>query len=130
MLASLVSKDGNTPQIAGWQDGREQPTAEQMAALKVRADKTDLAKMAKSQGVARYMSDDPLEVLKDGRFGTSFNLDGIWGGNMYAGGAGAILPKQNHLQVRLPLRPQNGWPSHRRACSVPSLTRTATKTST
>ena len=94
MLASLVSKDGNTPQIAGWQDGREQPTAEQMAALKVRAEKTDLAKMAKAQGVARYMSDDPLEVLKDGRFGTSFNLDGIWGGNMYAGGAGAILPNK------------------------------------
>jgi acetylornithine deacetylase/succinyl-diaminopimelate desuccinylase-like protein len=50
--------------------------------------------MAKSQGVARYMSDDPLQVLKDGRFGTSFNLDGIWGGNMYAGGAGAILPNK------------------------------------
>jgi len=26
--------------------------------------------------------------------GTSFNLDGIWGGNMYAGGAGAILPNK------------------------------------
>ena len=24
--------------------------------------------------------------------GTSFNLDGIWGGNMFAGGSGAILP--------------------------------------
>jgi len=24
----------------------------------------------------------------------SFNLDGIWGGNMYAGGAGAILPNK------------------------------------
>jgi len=40
------------------------------------------------------MSDNPLEVLKDGRYGTSFNLDGIWGGNMYAGGAGAILPNK------------------------------------
>ena len=34
------------------------------------------------------------QVLHDGRFGTSFNLDGIWGGNMYAGGAGAILPNK------------------------------------
>ena len=25
---------------------------------------------------------------------TSFNLDGVWGGNMYAGGAGAILPNK------------------------------------
>jgi acetylornithine deacetylase/succinyl-diaminopimelate desuccinylase-like protein len=27
-------------------------------------------------------------------FGTAFNLDGIWGGNMYAGGSGAILPNK------------------------------------
>ena len=33
-------------------------------------------------------------VIKDGRFETSFNLDGIWGGNMYAGGAGAIMPNK------------------------------------
>ena len=40
------------------------------------------------------MSDDPFEVLMDGRFKMSFNLDGVWGGNMYAGGAGAILPNK------------------------------------
>jgi acetylornithine deacetylase/succinyl-diaminopimelate desuccinylase-like protein len=28
------------------------------------------------------------------RMGTSMNMDGIWGGNMYAGGAGAILPNK------------------------------------
>ena len=33
-------------------------------------------------------------MLKTQRYGTSFNLDGIWGGNMYAGGAGAILPNK------------------------------------
>ena len=33
-------------------------------------------------------------MLKMQRYGTSFNLDGIWGGNMYAGGAGAILPNK------------------------------------
>ncbi len=94
MLSSLTSPDGNTPLIAGFNDNREYPTPEQMTQLKERAAKTDLVKMAKNQGVARYMSDDPVEVLKDGRFGTSFNLDGIWGGNMYAGGAGAILPNK------------------------------------
>ena len=94
MLASLTSPDGNTPLIAGFNDGREQPTAEEMDALKKRAEKTNLTKMAQGQGVARYMSDDPVQVLKDGRFGVSFNLDGIWGGNMYAGGAGAILPNK------------------------------------
>jgi acetylornithine deacetylase/succinyl-diaminopimelate desuccinylase-like protein len=94
MLASLISKDGNTPQITGWEDGREYPNAEQMKQLQERAAKTDLVKMAKGQGVARYMSDNPVEVLKDGRYGVSFNLDGIWGGNLYAGGAGAILPNK------------------------------------
>jgi acetylornithine deacetylase/succinyl-diaminopimelate desuccinylase-like protein len=28
------------------------------------------------------------------RYGTSMNLDGIWGGNMFAGGSGAILPNR------------------------------------
>ena len=94
MLASLTSPDGNTPLIQGFFDNMEKPTPEQIEELKKRAATMDLVKMAKAQGVARYMSDDPLQVLKDGRFGTSFNLDGIWGGNMYAGGAGAILPNK------------------------------------
>jgi acetylornithine deacetylase/succinyl-diaminopimelate desuccinylase-like protein len=29
-----------------------------------------------------------------GRYGTSMNLDGIWGGNMFPGGSGAILPNK------------------------------------
>ncbi|QEE29115.1 M20/M25/M40 family metallo-hydrolase [Terriglobus albidus] len=94
MLASLTSFDGNTPLIQGFFDNMEKPTPAQMDELKKRAANTNLEQMAKNQGVARYMSDDPVEVLKDGRFGTSFNLDGIWGGNMYAGGAGAILPNK------------------------------------
>ena len=28
------------------------------------------------------------------RYGTSLNLDGIWGGNMFPGGSGAILPNR------------------------------------
>jgi acetylornithine deacetylase/succinyl-diaminopimelate desuccinylase-like protein len=94
MLASLTSPDGNTPLIKGFFDGMEKPTPEQMDELRKRAATMDLKKLAQQQGVARYMSDDPVEVLKDGRYGTSFNLDGLWGGNMYAGGAGAILPNK------------------------------------
>jgi acetylornithine deacetylase/succinyl-diaminopimelate desuccinylase-like protein len=45
-------------------------------------------------GVGRFISDDPYEVLKMSSYGTSFNLDGIWGGNMFAGGSGAILPNK------------------------------------
>ena len=94
MLASLTSQDGNTPLIKGFFDNMEKPTKEQMDQMKAQAAKMDLVAMAKASGVARFMHDDPLQVLIDGRFETSFNLDGLWGGNMYAGGAGAILPNK------------------------------------
>jgi acetylornithine deacetylase/succinyl-diaminopimelate desuccinylase-like protein len=94
MLASLVSKDGNTPQIKGFFDNMEQPTPEQLARLKMAASGMDLTAAAKAVGVARFMSDDPATMMKQMQYGTSFNLDGIWGGNMYAGGSGAILPNK------------------------------------
>jgi acetylornithine deacetylase/succinyl-diaminopimelate desuccinylase-like protein len=94
MLASLTSKDGNTPLIKGFFENMEPPTKAEVEQMKAQAARTDLAVMAKNAGVARFMSDDPFQVLKDGRFGVSFNLDGGWGGNMYAGGAGAILPNK------------------------------------
>jgi len=62
--------------------------------MKAQAAKMDLVAAAKNLGVARYKWDDPYMVIKGGSFETSFNLDGIWGGNMYAGGAGAIMPNK------------------------------------
>ncbi len=94
MLASLVSDDGNTPKIDGFYEGM-QPIADfQEAELKTAAERTDLKVAAENVGVGRFISDDPFTMLKMQRYGTSFNLDGIWGGNMYAGGAGAILPNK------------------------------------
>jgi acetylornithine deacetylase/succinyl-diaminopimelate desuccinylase-like protein len=94
MLSTLTSKDGNTPLIGGWFDNIVKPTPAQLDALKKQGEKTDLAVMAKNVGVARFIADTPEKFLEMGRYGTSFNLDGIWGGNMYAGGAGAILPNK------------------------------------
>jgi len=94
MLASLTSKDGNTPLIKGFFDNMVPPTKEQVEAMKKSSEKIDLKVAAQNVGVARFIADDPLTFVKMGRFGTSFNLDGIWGGNMYAGGAGAILPNK------------------------------------
>jgi len=94
MLASLVSDDGNTPLIEGFLEGMQPLTEWQEADLKNAAERTDLKVAAENVGVARYISDDPYTMLKMQRYGTSFNLDGIWGGNMYAGGAGAILPNK------------------------------------
>jgi acetylornithine deacetylase/succinyl-diaminopimelate desuccinylase-like protein len=124
MLSSLVSDDGNTPKIKGFFDGREPWTPEQLAAMKAQSSHNNLEIMAKNLGVARFISDDPLTQMEQAR-GTSFNLDGIWGGNMYAGGAGAILPnkvtskhnfryvpKMNGLEIVKDLRAQldaNGY---------------------
>jgi len=94
MLASLVSDDGNTPLVKGFLDGLEPMSADEANQLKTAAAKVDMKVAAENIGVARFISDDPLTMLKMGRYGTSFNLDGIWGGNMYAGGAGAILPNK------------------------------------
>ncbi len=94
MLASLISKDGNTPLIAGFNDHIEPLNEAEIAKLKDAASKVDMKIAAQNLGVARFISEDPLTMLKMSRYGTSFNLDGIWGGNMYAGGAGAILPNK------------------------------------
>ena len=94
MLATLVKPDGNTPAIAGFNDKIKPISPDADARMKQAAAKTDLKKMADSVGVARFISDDPYTVLKMSSFGTAFNIDGIWGGNMYAGGSGAILPNK------------------------------------
>jgi acetylornithine deacetylase/succinyl-diaminopimelate desuccinylase-like protein len=94
MLSSLVSDDGNTPKIAGFFDNIEPLTQAETDRLKKAASKVDLKVAAQNIGVARYISDDPFTMLKMSRYGTSFNMDGIWGGNMFAGGAGAILPNK------------------------------------
>ncbi|CAN5552850.1 M20/M25/M40 family metallo-hydrolase [soil metagenome] len=94
MLASLVSDDGNTPQIKGFFDNMVPLTESEAKKLKDVSGKLDLTVAAKDLGVGRFISEDPYTMLKMQRYGTSFNLDGVWGGNMYAGGAGAILPNK------------------------------------
>ena len=94
MLSSLVSEDGNTPLVKGFTDGMEPMSPQETEAMKKAAAKVDMKVAAENLGVARYISDDPFTMLKMARYGISFNLDGIWGGNMYAGGAGAILPNK------------------------------------
>jgi acetylornithine deacetylase/succinyl-diaminopimelate desuccinylase-like protein len=94
MLSTLISDDGNTPKIAGFTQGMEPMSPAETAAMRKAAEKTDLKVAAENIGVARFISDDPFTMLKMQRYGISFNMDGIWSGNMYAGGAGAILPNK------------------------------------
>ncbi len=92
-ISSLVSMDGNTAKIEGFYDDAIKPSAAQLARYEEGAKTFDVEEAARNLGVARFISDKPEDILRD-RNWISFNLDGIWGGNMYAGGAGAILPNK------------------------------------
>ena len=94
MLDSLITDDGNRVHVPGFYDGAAplSPAEEEM--FRSSAENLDLAIAAENIGVARFMTDDPLEHLMNARYGISFNMDGIWSGNMYPGGAGAILPNR------------------------------------
>ena len=92
-IASLVSEDGNTAKIEGFYDDAIPVSAQRLAGYKEAAKTFDVEEAARNLGVARFISDKPEDILRD-RNWISFNMDGIWGGNMYAGGAGAILPNK------------------------------------
>ncbi len=68
-------------------------------------------------------------MLKMQRYGTSFNLDGIWGGNMYAGGAGAILPNKVTSKHNFRYVPEHDRARTSSRSCARSSTRTATRTS-
>ena len=94
MLSKLVSPDGNKVLIPGFYDNMEPLSAENEAKLRAGAKSMDVKKAAEGLGVARFISDDAYEVLRMSRYGTAMNMDGIWGGNMFPGGSGAILPNK------------------------------------
>jgi acetylornithine deacetylase/succinyl-diaminopimelate desuccinylase-like protein len=94
MLSTLVDDTGNKVMIDGFYDDMEPLSASGEAKLRAFAKGYDVKKAADNLGVGRFISDDPYDVLKMSAYGTSFNLDGIWGGNMFAGGSGAILPNK------------------------------------
>ena len=94
MLSSLISDDGNRVLVPGFYDGADPLNEAEEAMFRNAAENIDMAVAAENIGVARFISDDPLEYLKSARYGISFNMDGVWAGNMYPGGAGAILPNR------------------------------------
>jgi acetylornithine deacetylase/succinyl-diaminopimelate desuccinylase-like protein len=94
MLNTLISDDGNQILVPGFYEGAEPLSPGQLEKLQTQAARIDMKIAAENLGVARFIADDPLEYLKMARYGISFNMDGIWAGNMYAGGAGAILPNR------------------------------------
>jgi acetylornithine deacetylase/succinyl-diaminopimelate desuccinylase-like protein len=94
MLSTLVDETGNKVMIDGFYDDMEPLSAAKEAVLRQAAKGYDLKAASQNLGVEGFISDDPYEVLKMSGYGTSMNLDGIWGGNMFPGGSGAILPNK------------------------------------
>ncbi len=94
MLSTLISDDGNRVLVPGFYDGAQPLSAAEEAMFEAAAENLDLAVAAENIGVARFMTEDPLQHLKNARYGISFNMDGIWAGNRFPGGAGAILPNR------------------------------------
>jgi len=94
MLNTLVDDSGNKVMIDGFYDNIVPLTEVEEAKLRRAAENLDLEVAAANLGVARFISDDPYEVVKMASAGQSMNLDGIWGGNMFEGGSGAILPNR------------------------------------
>ena len=95
MLSTLVDETGNKVMFDGFYENIEPLKEAELAKLKAAAERIDMEVAARNLGVERFIADDPLEYLTMARYGTSMNLDGIWGGNMFEGGSGAILP--NHI---------------------------------
>ncbi len=94
MLDTLIDETGNRVMIEGFYDDIVPLTESEEAYLRARAEDMDVEVAARNLGVARFISDDPYEIQKMSRYGSSMNLDGIWGGNMFEGGSGAILPNR------------------------------------
>jgi acetylornithine deacetylase/succinyl-diaminopimelate desuccinylase-like protein len=98
MLATLTSADGNHVLVPGFYDDIAPLAPTELDRLREQAKKIEtgggMTKAAENVGVARFITNDPLEFLKMASYTPMFNLDGIFGGNMYAGGAGAILPNK------------------------------------
>jgi acetylornithine deacetylase/succinyl-diaminopimelate desuccinylase-like protein len=92
MLSTLAADNGNKVLIPGFYDNIEPLTAAEKAKLAEAAKKMKPDEAAKNLGVARFIADKPVDIVTMSRYGTSFNLDGIWSGNMFPGGSGAILP--------------------------------------
>jgi acetylornithine deacetylase/succinyl-diaminopimelate desuccinylase-like protein len=94
MLSTLVDESTNKVLIDGFYDNIQPLTASEEEKLHDAAKRVDLKVAAQNIGVERFIAKDAYTFLKMSRYGASMNLDGIWGGNMFAGGSGAILPNK------------------------------------
>ncbi len=95
MLGTLTRDNGGTIAIEGWYDGIEAPTEADEAMLAAALEKLDPEASRRALGIGAWRDDaDPVDLLRRSVYGTSLNLDGIWGGLTTPGTAGSIMPNR------------------------------------
>ncbi|MEZ4523466.1 MAG: M20/M25/M40 family metallo-hydrolase [Thermomicrobiales bacterium] len=93
MLNTLTSDNGNTILVEGWYDGQQPPSADDQRMLDAMVEDVDLEATARLLGIGGFIpGKSRRELLQDSIFGTSLNMDGIWGGLTTPGTAGSIMP--------------------------------------
>jgi acetylornithine deacetylase/succinyl-diaminopimelate desuccinylase-like protein len=96
MLNTLTSEDGNNILIDGWYDNLvTEPTNDDMKLIEQMIEKRafDVKLLKENLGANVFIDniEEPKKLAIMQFYGTSFNLDGIYGGRMTPG-AGAIMP--------------------------------------
>jgi len=108
-LSTLTSSNGNKIKVKGWHDRLEKPSKEDLALVNkiVRMGYGDPKELKEELGARVFIDniEDPKQLLMRRFFGTSFNLDGVYGGRMTPGG-GAVVPVKLTSKHNIRLRPK------------------------
>jgi len=106
-LSTLVDETGNRITIEGFYDDIEEPSAEEEALIKKLAETFDPRAVKEMVKISRFSVDegDKEKLLRAYLYGTTLNIDGIWGG--YIGpGSKTVLPHKATAKLDTRLVPQ------------------------
>ena len=93
MLNTFTADNGNRILVDGWYDNIQPPATHDQRVIDARLEDVDLAGAAERLGVGSFIpGKSRRELLLDTIYGTSLNMDGIWGGLTTPGTAGSIMP--------------------------------------
>ncbi|MBM3926604.1 MAG: M20/M25/M40 family metallo-hydrolase [SAR202 cluster bacterium] len=94
MLSTLVDDTGNKILVDGWYDNMEGPTKADQPLIEETLKLVNMESSARNLRIGGFIDelDTPRDMLMQALYGTSFNLDGIWGGLTEPGTAGSIMP--------------------------------------
>jgi acetylornithine deacetylase/succinyl-diaminopimelate desuccinylase-like protein len=93
MLNTLTADNGNTILVEGWHDNIQPPTTADNKLIDAMVEDINVEDSARRLGIGGFIpGKSRRELLVDTIYGTSLNMDGIWGGLTTAGTAGSIMP--------------------------------------